>query len=50
MNKLKTGDKATLTKKITQKDIELFSEITGDRQILHYEKELAQKLRGLLDE
>lgn len=44
MKKLKTGDKAHLSKKITKKDIELFSEITGDRQALHYDDELAKKL------
>ncbi|HSW88022.1 MAG TPA: MaoC family dehydratase [Candidatus Saccharimonadales bacterium] len=44
MNKLKIGDKASLSKKITKKDIELFSEITGDRQALHYDEELAKRL------
>lgn len=44
MNKLKIGDKAHRTKKITKKDIELFSEITGDRQALHYNQDLAKRL------
>ncbi len=39
------GDRASRTKEITQRDIELFSELTGDRNPLHYDKEAAARTR-----
>ena len=44
MSNIKIGDKATLKKEITKKDIELFTEITGDKQKLHYDDVLAKRL------
>jgi acyl dehydratase len=39
------GEVARRTRKITERDIELFSELTGDRNPLHYDQELARRSR-----
>src|SRR5688572_8714827 len=39
------GDRARRTRKITSRDIELFTEMTGDRNPLHYDEELARRSR-----
>src|ERR687895_1626576 len=39
------GDKARRTRAVTARDIELFTEITGDRNPLHYDAELAARSR-----
>jgi acyl dehydratase len=39
------GDKATRTRKIRRRDIELFTEMTGDRNPLHYDEERASGSR-----
>ncbi len=36
------GDKAERSRKVSDRDIELFTEISGDRNPLHYDKEAAQ--------
>jgi acyl dehydratase len=36
------GEAATRTKTMSMRDIELFTEITGDRNPLHYDEELAR--------
>jgi acyl dehydratase len=41
----KVGDRASRTKTVTTRDIELFTEITGDRNPLHYDEEAAAKSR-----
>jgi len=38
----RSGDVATRTKTMTMRDIELYTEITGDRNPLHYDEELAR--------
>ena len=38
---MKVGDTARRTRKITTRDIELFTELTGDRNPLHYDSRLA---------
>jgi acyl dehydratase len=38
----RNGDVATRTKTMSMRDIELFTEITGDRNPLHYDEELAR--------
>jgi acyl dehydratase len=43
--RLKPGDTASRTKKVSTRDIELFTEITGDRNPLHYDEELANASR-----
>lgn len=42
---MQVGDIASRSKTITERDIELFSEITGDRNPLHYDEELAARSR-----
>jgi acyl dehydratase len=42
---MKTGDKGTRTRQVTERDIELFTELTGDRNPLHYDRELAEASR-----
>ena len=44
MDHIKARQKASRTKTLTQKDAELFSELTGDRQAIHYDHELAKRL------
>ncbi len=39
------GDRASRTRAITDRDIELFSELTGDRNPLHYDAEAAAASR-----
>jgi acyl dehydratase len=41
----KVGDTARRTKAVTRRDIELFTELTGDRNPLHYDEELASRSR-----
>ncbi len=38
---MQKGDVATRSKLVTQRDIELFTEITGDRNPLHYDEDAA---------
>jgi acyl dehydratase len=42
---LKVGDKAARSRRISARDIELFTELTGDRNPLHYDEELAGRSR-----
>src|SRR5436309_1533027 len=39
------GETATLTRRISMQDIELFSALTGDRNPLHYDEEAARRSR-----
>ncbi len=39
------GDKASRTRRVTARDIELFTELTGDRNPLHYDEERAAASR-----
>jgi acyl dehydratase len=41
----RVGETARRTRAVTQRDIELFTELTGDRNPLHYDEELAGKTR-----
>ncbi len=43
INELKIGDKASHKKVITEKDIEMFGEITGDYNPAHFDEEYASK-------
>ena len=45
MTKLQVGDSARRSRTISQRDIELFTEITGDRNPIHYDDELARASR-----
>jgi len=42
---MKVGAKASRTREVQARDIELFTEITGDRNPLHYDEALAAKSR-----
>jgi acyl dehydratase len=42
---MQIGDSAQRSRKITARDIELFTELTGDRNPLHYDEELAERSR-----
>jgi acyl dehydratase len=42
---MQVGDTARRTRKITTRDIELFTELTGDRNPLHYDAERAAASR-----
>jgi acyl dehydratase len=42
---VKVGDTARRTRRITARDIELFTELTGDRNPLHYDEEAAARSR-----
>lgn len=42
---MKVGDTARRTRKVTTRDIELFTELTGDRNPLHYDDERASASR-----
>lgn len=42
---MKVGDVARRTRRVTARDIDLFTEITGDRNPLHYDAELARSSR-----
>jgi acyl dehydratase len=39
------GEKATRTRTVRERDIELFTELTGDRNPLHYDEEAASRSR-----
>ena len=39
---MRIGDTATRTRAVTARDIELFTEMTGDRNPLHYDEEAAE--------
>ena len=41
----RAGDTARRTRRISARDIELFTEITGDRNPLHYDEEMAARSR-----
>ena len=41
----KVGQKAKLSREVTSRDIELFTEISGDRNPLHYDEEAAVATR-----
>ena len=47
---MQVGDVARRTREVTARDIELFTELSGDRNPLHYDAELAARSRfgGLL--
>ncbi|MGZ4663960.1 MAG: MaoC family dehydratase [Frankiaceae bacterium] len=42
---MKAGDVARRTRRVSRRDIELFTEMTGDRNPLHYDEELAAASR-----
>ncbi len=42
---MQVGDTARRTRKVTTRDIELFTELTGDRNPLHYDSRLASRSR-----
>ena len=44
-NTLRVGDAARRTRTVTARDIELFTELTGDRNPLHYDPQLARRSR-----
>src|SRR3954468_1025673 len=41
----RAGDKASRTRTVRERDIELFTELTGDRNPLHYDWEVAERSR-----
>jgi acyl dehydratase len=41
----RVGETARRTRAVTKRDIELFTELTGDRNPLHYDEELAGRTR-----
>ena len=45
MTPLHVGSTATRTRTVTARDIELFTEITGDRNPIHYDAQLAARSR-----
>jgi acyl dehydratase len=45
MANVKVGDVARRTRTVSRRDIELFTEITGDRNPLHYDEEAAKRTR-----
>ncbi len=45
MTELAVGDTASMTRTVTSRDIELFTEMTGDRNPIHYDEELAAASR-----
>lgn len=42
---MRTGDRARRSRVVTSRDIELFTEMTGDRNPLHYDEQLAERSR-----
>ena len=42
---MKAGDVARRTRRVSRRDIELFTEMTGDRNPLHYDEEVAAASR-----
>ena len=45
IDQLNIGDKASLTKQITESDVLRFAEVTGDRNPIHLDPEYASKTR-----
>jgi 3-hydroxybutyryl-CoA dehydratase len=45
IDQLNIGDKASLTKQITESDVLRFAEVTGDRNPIHLDQEYASKTR-----
>lgn len=45
MTRTRIGSEARRTRLVTQRDVELFTEITGDRNPLHYDADLAARSR-----
>jgi acyl dehydratase len=45
MTGVRVGQKARRTRSVTARDIELFTELTGDRNPLHYDEERAKTTR-----
>ena len=43
--KIKVGDSASVTKTITEADIQTFGDLTGDHNPLHFDKEHARRTR-----
>jgi 3-hydroxybutyryl-CoA dehydratase len=43
--KIKVGDSASVTKTITEEDIQTFGDLTGDHNPLHFDKEHARRTR-----
>jgi len=43
--KIKVGDSASITKTITDADIQTFGDLTGDHNPLHFDKEYARRTR-----
>jgi len=43
--KIKVGDTASVTKTITEADIQIFGDLTGDHNPLHFDKEHARRTR-----
>lgn len=42
---MKVGEEAQRTREVRARDIELFTELSGDRNPLHYDEELAERSR-----
>jgi acyl dehydratase len=42
---MRTGDSASRTRTVSRRDIELFTEMTGDANPLHYDDDLAERSR-----
>ena len=45
MTTAQIGTSARRTRRVTRRDIELFTELTGDRNPIHYDEELARESR-----
>lgn len=45
MTRTRIGSEARRTRLVTQRDVELFTEVTGDRNPLHYDADLAARSR-----
>jgi acyl dehydratase len=45
MTRTRIGSEARRTRRVTRRDVELFTEITGDRNPLHYDADLAARSR-----
>jgi acyl dehydratase len=45
VSRVLVGQKARRTRRVTARDIELFTELTGDRNPLHYDEERAKSTR-----
>jgi acyl dehydratase len=44
MESIKVGQRASRQKQLKRRDVELFTELTGDQQALHYDEVLAARL------